>query len=69
MVDWVVLDVGPLSMQSGIVGYLHGEFNPAMRLLRVAASTSDTAVLPFYSGFEVGYCKDILQWWGCPTRY
>ena len=66
-VDWVVLDVGQASMQTGVVGYLHGEFKPAMRLLQVKDSSAGAAEsamdLPFYSGFQVGYRKDVVRWW------
>ncbi len=65
--DWVVLDVGSASDLAGIVGYLHGEFKPAMRLLHIAdADTGDTPPKPdspLYSGFDVGYRKDIVRWW------
>jgi hypothetical protein len=66
-VDWVVLDIGQVSMQTGVVGYLHGEFKPAMRLLHVqdpaTGTTGPATSPPLYSGFEVGYPKDIVRWW------
>jgi hypothetical protein len=33
--DWMVLDIGHESMSTGAIGYLHGAFKPAMRLLKV----------------------------------
>jgi hypothetical protein len=65
--DWVVIDVGSISTGTGVVGYLHGEFKPSMRLLRVQEPTAGDSKpepdLPLYTGFEVGYRKDILRWW------
>ena len=64
--DWVMLDVGPISMVTGVVGYLHGEFKPSMRLLRAPESGTGVADpvdgLPLYAGFEAGYRKDIVSW-------
>jgi hypothetical protein len=66
MYDWVVLDVGSVSAATGVVGFLHGEFKPSMRLLRIresgAIAASAVEDLPLYSGFTVGYQKDILRW-------
>ena len=63
--DWVVIDVGPVSAATGVVGYLHGEFTPSMRLLRIRETDTSTAPpeddLPLYSGFAVGYPKDIVR--------
>jgi hypothetical protein len=64
--DWLVIDVGSVSAASGVVGFLHGEFKPSMRLLRVRESDANSAStvddLPLYSGFAVGYQKDIVRW-------
>jgi hypothetical protein len=65
--DWVLIDVGAASMGTGVVGYLHGEFKPQIRLLRVQEPTPGDSQpgpdLPLYAGFEVGYRKDIVRWW------
>jgi len=64
--DWVVIDVGPVSAATGVVGYLHGEFKPSMRLLGLqepdAGASQPEPDLPLYTGFEVGYQKDIVRW-------
>jgi hypothetical protein len=64
--NWIVVDTGPATTATGIVGYLHGEFKPAMRLRRVAStdqiSSYDSTGLALYDGFEVGYKKDIIRW-------
>ncbi len=64
--DWMVLDVGAISFATGVVGYLHGEFKPALRLLRVPESSGNAVQPPFvsalYAGFDVGYLKDIVSW-------
>ncbi len=64
--DWVVVDVGSVSAATGVVGFLHGEFKPSMRLLRIPASGAAAASAvedpPLYSGFAVGYQKDIVRW-------
>lgn len=64
--DWIVIDVGPSSAATGVVGYLHGEFKPSMRLLQIpepsAGAASPEPDLPLYAGFEVGYRKDIVRW-------
>jgi len=44
--DWILLDVGPLSAESGIVGFLHGAFLPAMRLLRVPSQPDQDSINP-----------------------
>lgn len=64
--DWIVVDTGPVANATGVVGFLHGEFIPAMRLCRV--KTADDAGVPkstglaLYDGYEVGYAKDIIRW-------
>ena len=67
--NWIALDIGPATVATGIVGYLHGAFKPAMRLCRTqtpeeASSTGPTG-LALYDGFEVGYRKDVIRW--CDT--
>jgi hypothetical protein len=60
--DWMVADIGPASMSTGIIGYLHGAFVPTMRLLRVDAPSSMDTPSTLYAGVNVGYRKDILRW-------
>jgi hypothetical protein len=61
------VDVGPESMSTGIVGFLHGAFIPTMRLMRVASQTDAIPRMipesPLYGGVEAGYWKDIVRWW------
>lgn len=70
--NWMVVDVGPVSMQNGVVGFLHGEFKPAIRLVQVPEPAPDALQsgaalppvdVPFYRGFDAGYPKDIAPWW------
>jgi hypothetical protein len=61
--DWMVLDVGPACMSTGIVGYLHGAFKPAMRLMKAADDPAGQDSQPaLYAGVNVGYKKDIVRW-------
>jgi hypothetical protein len=55
--NFAIVDVGTRTAATGIVGYLHGAFTPCMRL-----TAGTEAELPLYSGFEVGYPKDIVRW-------
>ena len=65
--NWMLVDVGAESMSTGIVGFLHGAFIPAMRLMRVASQEErKPGLMPessLYGGVEVGYWKDIARWW------
>jgi hypothetical protein len=62
--DWILLDVGPTSTETGIVGFLHGAFLPSMRLFFLTSQAQDSTnpSEALYSGVEVGYQKDILRW-------
>ena len=64
---WIVVDTGPVAIATGVVGFLHGEFIPAMRLSRVKtaaeAGVPKTTGLALYDGYEVGYAKDIIRWY------
>jgi TIR domain len=64
--DWMIIDVGPSSIQTGVVGYLHGRFIPSMRLLQTDEPTGKIDLAPatrtLYGAHEVGYPKDILRW-------
>ena len=61
------MDVGPESMSTGVVGFLHGAFIPTMRLMRVKGpEDAEHRMMPdssLYGGVEVGYWKDIGRWW------
>jgi TIR domain len=65
--NWIMLDVGPDSMSTGIPGFAHGAFIPTMRLMRVAGEeAAKPAPMPdssLYGGVEAGYWKDIARWW------
>jgi len=60
------VDTGPVAIATGVVGFLHGEFIPAVRLSRVKtaeeAGVPKTTGLALYDGYEVGYAKDIIRW-------
>ncbi len=60
--DWMVVDIGPRSISSGIVGYLHGAFVPTMRLLEAQDPSLMETPSTLYAGVNVGYRKDILRW-------
>jgi hypothetical protein len=63
--DYVVVDVGERSAASGIVGYLHGQFVPCLRLLQMPKADRgiDPGVLAtLFGAHEVGYPKDIVRW-------
>ena len=65
--NWMLLDVGPESMSTGVVGFLHGAFVPTMRLMRVSCpEDAKPRMMPdssLYGGVEIGYWKDIARWW------
>jgi hypothetical protein len=61
--DWVIADVGD-HKASSLVAYMHGQFIPTIRLLKVppaGRSHSDMEHV-LYGGVEVGYSKDIVRW-------
>lgn len=64
--NWLVIDVGPVSMATGIPGLLHGAFVPCMRLMKVGSREAAEPRLmpesPLYGAVEVGYWKDIVRW-------
>jgi hypothetical protein len=61
--DWVIADVGD-HQASSLVAYMHGQFIPTMRLLRVLPGGGSRSHLEdvLYGGIEVGYSKDIVRW-------
>jgi hypothetical protein len=63
-IDWIVVDVGDDSASAGIVGFLHGFFVPAIRLVRVHATPNHERRVSnsLFGGLEVGFPKDIVQW-------
>jgi hypothetical protein len=61
--DWIVLDVCDDPDNAAAVGFLHGQFVPAIRLVNAAADTPPGALRRgLYGGVEVGYAKDIVAW-------
>ena len=65
--DWVVVDLGPVSAACGIVSYLHGRFVPLLRLCQVNKQTANDGILSqleatLFGSFEVGYVKDVVRW-------
>jgi hypothetical protein len=64
--NWLLIDIGPVSMDTGIPGLLQGIFVPCMRLMRVGSAEDAQPRLmresPLYGAFEVGYWKDIARW-------
>ncbi len=65
--DWVVSDVGIASANTGLAGYLHGQFIPTLRLARQTESgdvltRSSVRSASLYGGHEVGYPKDVVTW-------
>ena len=63
-VDWVVVDVGDDSASAGIVGFLHGFFIPAIRLVKVRSAYDQKGEVShsLFGGQEVGFPKDIVTW-------
>jgi hypothetical protein len=70
-VNWIVIDVAPTSVATGVVGYLHGAFKPSVRLCHIQSQDEVTETglsgSALYSGVEVGYRKDIVRWWNMDT--
>jgi len=61
--DWVIADVGD-HKASSLVAYMHGQFIPTIRLLKVPPAGKSHSDLEhaLYGGVEVGYSKDIVRW-------
>jgi hypothetical protein len=61
--DWVIADIGD-HKASALVGYMHSQFVPTMRLLRTSNASQRPSQLEgvLYGGVEVGYGKDIIRW-------
>jgi hypothetical protein len=61
--DWIVADIGPSSVSTGFVGYLHAAFIPTIRLFKTDVGILSNPELPtLYGGVNVGYRKDIIRW-------
>jgi len=64
--DWLIMDVGQMAMNTGVVGYLHGRFVPTLRLMKTSKSQAGirraASYQTLFGGIEVGYPKDILPW-------
>ena len=65
-IDWMVVDLGPDMAATGIPGYLHGRFVPAVRLKHSTKGKADIGTSPLertlFGGVEVGYAEDMLVW-------
>ncbi len=64
--DWVIADIGELTMKSGIIGFLHGQFTPTLRLLKGVKSRKNflnrQSSRGLFGGIEVGYTEDVIAW-------
>jgi hypothetical protein len=61
-IDWIVTDIGPAAVNSGIPAFLHGQFFPSMRLLCTRESSVSALESTLFAEMDVGYPKDILRW-------
>jgi len=61
--DWALADVGDHGAAS-LVGYMHGQFIPTMRIKKSLPGARDPSSLEgvLYGGIEVGYSKDVIRW-------
>ena len=64
--DWLVLDIGPEAMRTGVPGFVHGQAVPSIRLLQGKLTPGDlqrpSLGRALFTGVEVGYPKDVLTW-------
>lgn len=64
--DWVIVDIGDVSMKNGIIGYLHGRFIPQLRLLKSHESAPEIRAryshASLFGSSTVGYIDDIIAW-------
>ncbi len=62
--DWIVAEIGPVVAQTGIVGFLHGQFIPTLRLQRCRSQEESLGAAneALFGAFEVGYAKDVVRW-------
>ncbi len=64
--DWILVDVGSTAQVGEIVGLLHGQFIPMLRVKHVEGPVEAAAVSPLeralYGAFEVGYDEDTVVW-------
>ena len=63
--DWAMVDVGPVTMATGLCGYLHGRALPMLRICpgtRPQTLDSGSHLDCLFGGVDVGYRKDIVFW-------
>jgi hypothetical protein len=68
--DWLLVDIGPRTRETGIPAYVHGQFVPSMRAKRVtAATTAATSPLEqtLFGAVDVGYARNIIRWTDRPS--
>jgi hypothetical protein len=60
----VVADVGPELFRTGLVGYMHGRFNPMMRLLHDKKGDEDVIGEHrcLHANIDKGYDSDLVRW-------
>lgn len=65
-VDFAIVDIGNESMESGLIGYLHGKCIPCIRLMKGYIDKNivnkRTNLRGFFGIIPVGYPKDIILW-------
>jgi TIR domain-containing protein len=64
-VDWMLVDIGPSMIATGLPAFLHGQFMPMIRARRVAGpETSSTSAFDrsLYGSVDVGYVDNVLTW-------
>lgn len=60
--DWCIADIGPSTLPTGVVPFLHGRFIPTLRALDVREREQSPIEATLFGAFEVGYSEDILRW-------
>lgn len=60
--DWCIADIGPSTLPTGVVPFLHGRFIPTLRALDVREREHSPIEATLFGAFEVGYKEDILRW-------
>ena len=60
--DWCIADIGPSTLPTGVVPFLHGRFIPTLRALNLNEAEQSPIEATLFGAFEVGYRDDILRW-------
>jgi hypothetical protein len=64
--DFAIVDIGNESMETGLIGYLHGKCIPCVRLMKGYSDKNivnkRTNLRGIYGVIPVGYPKDIIFW-------